>query len=156
LAQGLSLVGSQMQVVAINWHVYLLTHSPLALGFVGLTRVLPIIVFSLIGGIVADRWNRRWVMFSAQCVMTLAAAGLAIATGTGTIQLWMIYALNALSASATAFDGPSRQALIPRLVPERDLPGALSLNLTAFHAAMIGGPTLAGVLLAGGGAIFGA
>ncbi len=154
LAQGLSLVGSQMQVVAINWHVYLLTGSALALGFVGLTRVLPIIGFSLLGGVVADRSDRRRAMFTAQCVMTAAATGLALTTFAGRDGLWIVYALNALSASATAFDGPARQALIPRLVPERDLPGALSLNLTAFHAAMIGGPSLAGLLLAGGAFAF--
>src|SRR6059036_4360316 len=77
IAQLVSLTGSQMQVVAINWHVYLLTRSPLALGFVGLTRVLPIVVFSLWGGIVADRHDRRWIMFGAQSAMTLVALGLA-------------------------------------------------------------------------------
>ena len=62
--------------------------------------------------------------------------------------LWLLYALNALSAAAVAFDGPSRQALIPRLVPSEDLPGALSLNLSVFQASLIGGPALAGLLIA--------
>src|ERR1043165_6579562 len=149
-AQLVSLTGSQMQVVAINWHVYLLTRSPLALGFVGLTRVVPIIVFSLWGGIVADRRDRRWIMFWAQSGMTLVALALFALTATGHETLWLIYLFNALSAAAVAFDSPARQALVPRLVPARDLPGALSLNLTMFHAAMIGGPALAGVLIAGG------
>ena len=135
IAQLVSLTGSQMQVVAINWHVYLLTRSPLALGFVGLTRVLPIIVFSLWGGIVADRRDRRWVMFNTQLAMTAVAAGLAVLTFTGSDAIWWIYALNALAAAAVAFDGPARQALVPRLVPPEDLPGALSLNLTVFHAS---------------------
>src|SRR5262245_62460355 len=74
--QMVSLTGSQMQVAAINWHVYLLTRSPLALGFVGLTRVLPIIVFSLWGGIVADRHDRRIVMLTAQTMMALIAVAL--------------------------------------------------------------------------------
>ncbi|PYT07317.1 MAG: MFS transporter [Acidobacteria bacterium] len=153
IAQLVSLTGSQMQVVAINWHVYLLTRSPLALGFVGLTRVLPIIVFSLWGGIVADRRDRRWVMFNTQLAMTAVAAGLAVLTFTGSDAIWWIYALNALAAAAVAFDGPARQALVPRLVPPEDLPGALSLNLTVFHGAMIGGPALAGLLIAGTGAL---
>ncbi|HEY4230986.1 MAG TPA: MFS transporter [Thermoanaerobaculia bacterium] len=147
-AQLLSLTGSQMQVVAINWHVYVLTKSPLALGFVGLTRVVPIVIFSLWGGVVADHLDRRRVMVLTQTAMTAVALALWAVTAFGREQLWMLYALNALSASAVAFDGPSRQALIPRLVPREDLPGALSLNLSVFQAALIGGPALAGLLIA--------
>ena len=150
MGQFVSLIGTQMQVVAINWHIYLLTRSPLALGFVGLTRALPIIIFSLWGGIVADRRDRRRVMIRTQIAMTLVAAGLAVLTFTRHETVWLIYTLNALSAAASAFDAPARQSLIPRLVPDEDLPGALSLNLTAFTSAMIGGPALAGLLLAGG------
>ena len=152
-AQLVSLTGSQMQVVAINWHVYLLTRSPLALGFVGLTRVVPIVGFSLLGGIVADRYDRRRVMITTQAAMTLVAVGLALMSLSRHDAVWMIYALNALSAAAVAFDGPARQALVPRLVPREDLPGALSLNLTVFHASMIMGPALAGLLIAGTGAV---
>ena len=148
VSQLLSLIGTQMQVVAINWHVYLLTKSPLALGFVGLTRVVPIVVFSLWGGVVADRYDRRRVMVTTQIAMTLVALGLAAFTFAGRETLWLLYLLNALGASAVAFDGPSRQALIPRLVPADDLPGALSLNLSVFQAALIGGPALGGLLIA--------
>jgi MFS family permease len=151
VSQLLSLTGSQMQVVAINWHVYLLTKSPLALGFVGLTRVVPIVAFSLWGGVVADRHDRRRVMIATQVAMTLVALGLWGTTATDRVSLWLIYALNALSASAVAFDGPSRQALIPRLVPDQDLPGALSLNLSVFQASLIGGPAVAGLLIAHAG-----
>src|SRR5215469_13853700 len=149
--QLLSATGSQMQVVAINWHVYLLTKSPLALGFVGLTRVVPIVAFSLWGGVVADRHDRRRVMIAAQAAMTLVALALWGTTATDRVSLWLVYALNALSASAVAFDGPSRQALIPRLVPDEDLPGALSLNLSVFQTSLIGGPALAGLLIAHAG-----
>jgi MFS family permease len=151
-SQFVSLIGSQMQVVALNWHIYLLTGSALALGFVGLTRVLPIILFSLTGGVVADRQDRRKVMFAAQSVMTLASLALAALTLLGRDRLWALYLLNAVTAAASAFDNPARQALVPRLVPKHDLPGALSLNLTAFHGAMIAGPGLAGLLIAGAGA----
>jgi predicted MFS family arabinose efflux permease len=149
-----SQVGGQMQVVALNWHVYLLTHSPLALGFVGLTRVVPIIAFSLIGGVVADRRDRRVVMLAAQTAMTVVALALAALTFLGHDRLFALYGLNALQASAAAFDNPARQSLIPRLVPTAELSGALSLNLTAFQVAMIGGPALAGLLIAGGGSAF--
>jgi MFS family permease len=152
VSQLLSLTGSQMQVVAINWHVYLLTKSPLALGFVGLTRVVPIVAFSLWGGVVADRHDRRRVMIMTQVAMTIVALGLWGTTAADRVSLWLIYVLNALSASAVAFDGPSRQALIPRLVPPEDLPGALSLNLSVFQASLIGGPALAGLLIAHAGA----
>jgi len=141
-----------MQVVALHWHVYLLTRSPLALGMVGLTRVIPVIVFSLWGGIVADRADRRKVMFAAQSGMALLSAALAGLTFAGRETLLALYALNAALAAVSAFDNPARQALIARLVPQEDLPGALSLNLTMFHAALIIGPGLAGLLIAGHGA----
>jgi len=144
-----SQTGSQMQVVAINWHVYLLTHSALALGFVGLTRVLPIIVFSMWGGVLADRADRRRVMFIAQSAMAAVSVVLAAVAFGGRDSVAMIYLLNAVQAAATAFDNPARQALVPRLVPPSQLPGALALNLTMFQAAMIAGPGLAGVLIAG-------
>jgi MFS family permease len=141
-----------MQSVALHWHVYLLTHSPLALGMVGLTRVIPIIVFSLGGGIVADRADRRKVMFATQASMAVLSAALAGLTFSGRETVLGLYALNALLSAASAFDNPARQALIPRLVPREHLAGALSLNLTMFQAALIVGPGLAGLLIAGHGA----
>ena len=149
VAQLFSLVGSQMQVAAINWHVYLLTRSPLALGFVGLTRVLPIIAFSLWAGVMADRRDRRRIMVASQLAMTAVSAALAGFTVAHAETLWLLYGLNLLSAAAAAFDNPARQALIPRLVPAEDLPGALSLDLSVFQTALIGGPALAGLIIAG-------
>jgi MFS family permease len=138
-----------MQVVAINWHVYLLTRSALALGFVGLTRVLPIIVFSMWGGVLADRADRRRVMFIAQSAMAAVSVALAAFAFARRDSVAAIYLLNAIQAAATAFDNPARQALVPRLVPQENLPGALALNLTMFQTAMIAGPGLAGILIAG-------
>ena len=138
-----------MQTVGINWHIYLLTRSPLALGFVGLTRVVPIVAFSLWGGVIADRYDRRRVMITTQLAMTAVSLALAALTFARRETLWLLYALNFLSAAAGAFDGPARQALIPRLVPPEELPGALSLNFSVFQAAMIGGPAIAGLILAG-------
>jgi MFS family permease len=147
-SQALSLTGTQMQVVALNWHVYLLTRSPLALGMVGLSRVLPIIVFSLWGGLVADRFDRRRIMFATQSAMAVFSGALALLTLSGKTSLAVLYALNAATAAASAFDNPARQSLVPRLVPLRELPSALALNLTMFHVAVIGGPGLAGLVLA--------
>jgi len=144
VGQFLSQVGSQMQVVALNWHVYLLTHSALALGFVGLTRVLPIIVFSMWGGVLADRADRKRVMFASQSVMTLVSLALAALAWSGRDSIAALYLLNAVQAGAQAFDNPARSALIPRLVPPAELPAAVALNLAMFQAATIAGPAWRG------------
>jgi len=151
ISQFVSLTGSQMQTVALHWHVYVLTRSPLALGFFGLTRMVPIVFFSLVGGVTADRFDRRRVMLASQVVMLLGAVALSLATWSGRESLSFLYAANAILAAATAFDSPARQALVPRLVPVAEIPAALSLNLTMFHAAFIGGPALAGLMIAGTG-----
>ena len=148
ISQLVSQTGSQMQTVALHWHVYLLTRSPLALGALGLTRVVPIVLFSLWGGVAADRLDRRRVMFATQSAMLAGAAALSFLTFTGHESLAVLYGANALLAAAAAFDNPARNALVPRLVPLAELPAALSLNLTMFHAATIGGPALAGLLIA--------
>ena len=145
------MIGTQMQVVGLNWHVYLLTGSPLALGFVGLTRVLPIVFFSMWGGIIADRADRRRVILWTQGSMALLSSTLALVTLFGKDHLAILYALNALLAAVGSFDNPARQALIPRLVPAAELGGAIALNLTFFQTALIGGPGLAGLLISGAG-----
>lgn len=147
LGQLISGTGSQMQLVAINWHVYILTKSPLALGLVGLVRVVPIIICSLVGGVVADAVNRKRLMLVTQSAMLLSAAGLALVTATGLESVWPLYLLTALSSAAVAFDNPARQAILPALVPPQDFPNAVSLGLIVFQLSMIGGPALAGRLL---------
>jgi MFS family permease len=141
-----------MQAAAIDWHVYLLTHSPLALGMVGLSRVIPIVSLSLMGGVVADRFDRRRVMLATQLTMTAVATLLGVLTLTRHETLLTLYVLTGMTSAAGSFDNPARQALVPRLVPREDLPGALAMNLTMFHAGMIGGPAIAGVLIASAGA----
>lgn len=145
--QLISVTGTQMQLVAINWHVYLLTKSPLALGGVGLVRVLPIVFCSLIGGVVADAIDRKRLMIASQSLMLISAATLAVITAAGLNSIWPIYLLTAISSAAIAFDNPARQALLPTLVPLEDFPNAVSLGLVVFNAAMIVGPALAGLLL---------
>jgi MFS family permease len=150
-----SITGSQMQVAAIDWHIWLLTHSPLALGAVGLVRAVPIVVFSLWGGVAADRFDRKRVMIAAESVMICSALLLGVLTLLGRETLPLIYVLTAVSSGATAFDNPARHALVPRLVPGEDLPGALALMISVFQAANIGGPAIAGLLIAGGSGLFG-
>lgn len=150
LGQGISGVGTFMQTWAINWHLYSLTHTALSLGLIGLFRVVPIILFSLIGGTVADAWDRRRVMLFTQTSLAAVAAALGILTYTHHITPFSIYALTMLSAAATAFDNPARQSLIPRLVPREVLANAISLNSVMMRTSTILGPLLAGVLIARG------
>lgn len=144
----MSVTGSQMQSVAINWHVYLLTKSAFALGLVGLFRGVPIIVCSLAGGVVADAFDRKRTMIVTQTVMLVTAALLTAATLSGLESVWPIYVLSAFSAAAQAFDTPARQALMPMLVPEEDFPNAVSLGIIVFNIAIIVGPAIAGFILA--------
>jgi MFS family permease len=148
LGQLISQAGTTMQMVAINWHISVLTnYNPLALGLVGLSRVAPIIFFSLVGGVVADAHDRRKIMLMTQSAMAIFAAVLGLLTDRGLQLVWPIYLLNALAASAAAFDNPARQALIPSLVPREHLANALSLNSIMFDVATIIGPMLAGLLI---------
>lgn len=136
-----------MQLVAINWHVYLLTKSALALGVVGLVRVVPIILCSLLGGVVADTLDRKRLMLITQSVMMVSAGALAAVTAAGLARVWPIYLLTAIASGAVAFDNPARQALLPTLVPAEDFPAAVSLNIIVFQIVTIAGPALAGLLL---------
>ncbi len=151
LGQIISVTGSQMQSVAINWHVYLLTKSAFALGLVGLFRGAPIILCSLLGGVVADAVDRKRLMVTTQCVMLASALFLTIATMSGLKSVWPIYILSGIASAAIAFDIPARQSLMPMLVPAKDFPNAVSLGLVVFNIATIGGPSLAGFLLASHG-----
>jgi len=151
LGQIVSVTGSQMQFVAINWHVYLLTKSAFALGLVGLFRGVPIIVCSLAGGVVADAVDRKRLMVVTQAVMLASAALLTAGTLAGLESVWPIYILSAFASAASAFDVPARQALMPTLVPVQDFPNAVSLGIAVFNIATIGGPAIAGFLLAESG-----
>ena len=140
-----------MQLVAINWHVYVLTKSALALGLVGLFRGLPVILCSLAGGVVADAVDRKRLMIATQTVMLVSAGVLTATTLVGIHSVWPIYLLSALASTATAFDIPARQSMMPMLVPMEDFPNAVSLYMIVFNVATISGPAIAGVLLAQSG-----
>jgi MFS family permease len=146
-----STTGSMMQNAALLWHVSLLV-SPekkgLALGFVGLVRVLPVVFFSMVSGVVADAWDRRKLMLFTQTASALVAVALAVLTFRGLSAVWPIYVLAALGAASSAFDLPARQALVPMLVPREHLPNAISLNTIMFQAASVIGPSLGGILIA--------
>jgi MFS family permease len=148
MGQIVSVTGSQMQLAAINWHIYLLTRSALALGLVGACRAVPIILCSLVGGVVADVVDRRRLMMATQSVMLACSAALALVTFRGLLHVWPIFLLTAIASAAWAFDTPARQALMPTLVPLKDFPNAVSLSMLMFQVGLIVGPPLAGFLLA--------
>jgi len=140
-----------MQNAALLWHVSLLV-SPdrkgLALGVVGLVRVVPIIIFSLISGVVADAWDRRKLMLLTQTGSAIVAVGLAAVAFLGVKSVVPVYALAALSSAVGAFDLPARQSLVPSLVPRDDLPNAISLNTIMQQTSQVLGPALGGIVIA--------
>lgn len=144
----ISIAGTQMQIWALFWHIRELTDQPIALGGIGLARILPIVIFSLIGGALADSANRRRIIFVTQSAAALLALSLGLFTQFGHITIWHIYVITALSAVAIAFDGPARQSLVPNLVPAKDLPNAFSLTSIAFQAGAVIGPALSGITIA--------
>ena len=146
-----SFTGSMMQNAALLWHVSLLVppeRKGLALGMVGLVRVVPIVVFSLISGVVADAWDRRRLMLGTQIAATAVAIALGILAFRGVTAVWPVYALAALASAVGAFDLPARNSLVPTLVPREHLPNAISLNTIMFQTASVAGPSLGGLLIA--------
>jgi MFS family permease len=149
-----SFSGNFMQTAAILWHVSLLAppdHRALALGMVGLVRVVPVIGFSLLSGVAADALDRRRLMIVTQSMMAALAFILAALTFHGLSAVWPIYVLAACSSAAGAFDLPARQSLVPNLVPPEHLPNAITLNTIMVQVASVAGPALGGLVIATGG-----
>lgn len=143
-----SSIGNQLSHVAIGWQIYELTSSPLQLGLTGVFRALPVVVFSLTGGVLADRVDRRRLLIFTQTVAMILALLLAVLTHTGLVRVWHIYAITFLTGAATTFDLPARTALIPSLVARENLSNAFALNVTLRQTATLVGPFFAGVLIA--------
>jgi MFS family permease len=162
--QLISTVGTQMQLTAINWHIYdllsgqsfnfsLLGHpvhldaQALGLGTLGLVRVVPIVLFALLGGMMADALDRRRLMIWTQSILAVLAGILAFLTFTHQATVATIYVITALGSAAGAFDGPARQAIVPNLVPRQVLTNALSLNALLGEIGTIVGPAIGGLLV---------
>lgn len=145
--QLLSLTGTWMQNVAQGWLVYRLTDSPFALGLVGFVGSLPILLFSLFGGVIADRFHKRNLLLITQTAAMLQALTLATLTVTGLIQVWQIIVLALLLGTVHALDTPARQSFVIELVGKEDLMNAIALNSSVFNATRIIGPAIAGVLI---------
>jgi MFS family permease len=150
----LSFSGSMMQNAALLWHVSLLVspeRKAIALGLVGLVRIAPIIIFSMVSGVVADAMDRRRVLFVTQSLAGLVALSLALYTWNGGTAVWPIYALSAIGAAVSSFDLPARAALVPTLVPREHLSNAITLNTIMFQTASVVGPAAAGFAIAEAG-----
>lgn len=138
----------QMQMVAIGWQVYDLTRDPLDLGLVGLAEFLPAPLLVFLTGHVADRMERRFIVFCGYAVQMLAAVALLVLTLRGLTQVWPILAVALLLGTARAFSGPASRAMTPLLVPAAVLPNAVAWRSSAMQFAFIGGPAIGGLLYA--------
>lgn len=142
-----STVGTWMQKVAQSWLIFSITGSSFYLGLDDFLGQLPILLFTLIGGVVADRYDRRRLLIGSQYVQMTTAFTLAALVYLDVVRLWHILALSFMTGFAQAFGGPAYQALVPSLVARRDLPNAIALNSIQFNLARVFGPLLAGVTL---------
>lgn len=154
IGQLISLTGSWMQSVALQWIAYDMTHSAWLLGVVAVFTNVPVLLLSLLGGAAADRYDRRRILIATQWVELIVAVVLTALVATGSLQIWMILGLSSIMGIATAFEMPSRQALVPELSNQDDLVNAISLNSVILNSTRMVGPAIGAVLLASwGGAI---
>jgi MFS family permease len=144
----LSNIGTWMQNVAQGWLVLSLTGSAFWLGVVGFAGSIPFLIFTLFGGVVADRVNKRKLLLVTQTVMMLLAFALAALAWFKVITVWEVVSISFLNGMAMAMNAPSYQALVPRLVPREDLTNAIALNSAQFNMSRILGPTLGGYAMA--------
>jgi MFS family permease len=147
--QGISLIGTWMQRIAMSWLVYRLTNSVFLLGIVAFLGQIPTFVLSPLAGVMADRWNRRRVLVITQTLSMVQALVLAVLVLTGTVQIWHIMLLAILLGLVNALDVPARQAFVVEMIEKReDLVNAIALNSALFNGARLLGPSIAGVLIA--------
>ncbi|MBI2845820.1 MAG: MFS transporter [Chloroflexi bacterium] len=146
--QLISLTGTWMQSIAQSWLVYRLTGSPLALGVVGFFGSVPVLLFSLWGGVLADRLPKRNILVIAQTGLMLQAFVLGGLTLTGLVQVWHIMLLALILGSINSIEMPTRQAFVVEMVGKDKLTNAIALNSSLFNATRIIGPAVAGVLVA--------
>ena len=148
----LSTTGTWMQTVAQGWVVLSMTNSPFLLGVDGFLSTGPMLIFSLFGGVVADRLERRKIMLASQYLQMSFALVLAGLIWSGRVQVWHIFLLSFLTGSAQSFSGPAYISLLPLLVRREDVPNAIAMNSMQFNLARVVGPILAGIALSTWGA----
>jgi MFS family permease len=146
--QLISLIGTWMQSVAQSWLVYRLTGSALLLGSVGFASQIPVFLFAPLGGLTADRVNRRHIVISTQVAAMLLAFVLAALTLLHKVHVWHVFVLASLLGVVNAFDIPGRQSFLVDMVGKEDLMNAIALNSSMFNGARVIGPAIAGILVA--------
>jgi MFS transporter, DHA1 family, staphyloferrin A biosynthesis exporter len=140
--------GDWMDQIALNWLVYQLSGSAVQLAILNLARLAPIFVFTLVGGVIADRAERRRLLFTTQAVAMVLAFILATLTITGLVQIWMVILIAIGRGIVLSFNQPARQSLISELVPREDLKNAIALNSATLNLTRVLGPTIGGLLIA--------
>ncbi len=141
-------MGWQMQMIAINWQMYQMTHSAVALGLIGVVSFVPLLLFSIVGGLAADNMSRKKLLLATQVFLVVLALCLAWTTAYGLMTPILLFIFLALNFTGMAFFGPVRQSIVPELVPRHYLMNAVSLNTLARQSAVIIGPVIAGFLIA--------
>ncbi len=143
--------GTWMQSVAQGWLVLQLTGSGTAVGLVTAAQFVPMLLGGVWGGVIADRFDKRRILFVSQSILATAAALLALVTLTGIVEVWMVFACALLTGVGTVIDNPTRQAFVSELVGPERVANAVALNSAMFNAARIVGPALGGLLILVGG-----
>lgn len=149
-----STIGTWMQNIAQNWLILSMTGSAFYLGLDAFLQQLPIMLFTLIGGVFADRRDRRLMLMTSQYIQMGSALTLAALVFFNLVQVWQVLTLSFITGLAQSFGGPANQALLPSLVDKKDLPNAVALNSIQFNLARVIGPLLAGIAMAAYGMVF--
>jgi MFS family permease len=148
VGQVISLSGNWMQTVGELWLVLSLTSNPLAVGVTTALQFTPMLLFGALGGVVADRMDKRRLLMFTQAAMALPALTLWVLAGSGAVQPWMIFALVFVRGAVNAIDNPARQAFLVELVSSARLVNAVGLNSALVQVARVAGPALAGITIA--------
>ena len=145
--QLISLIGTWMQTLGQQWLVYVLTGSALNLGIVSAFQYLPVLLFSLPGGVIVDRFPKRTLIIGTQSASLVLALALGVLTGTHVVQLWHVYLLAFLLGTVNAFDMPARQAFVVEMVGREDLMNAIALNASIFNGSRVVGPAIGAFII---------
>ena len=149
--QMISLIGTGMQTIGQAWLVLELTHSAFQLGVVGALQFLPVLLFAIFGGVLADRWPKRRILLVTQTAAMIQALLLWIMVITGVVQLWHIYVLAVLLGLTSSLDQPTRSAFVVEMVGREDLPNAVAMSSLLVNLTHIIGPSIGGIIIAASG-----
>ncbi|MBI5097889.1 MAG: MFS transporter [Nitrospirae bacterium] len=147
LGQIISLSGTWMHSAAQGWLVFKLTNSPFYLGLVGSAMSMPILLFTMAGGVAADRFFKRNIILTAQIILMFLTLALAIMVSTGIVTVWHVLVISFLIGTTNSFEIPARQSFFVEIVGRENLMNAIALNSAAFHGARMIGPTIAGIIM---------